>query len=375
MFPHCFTDIVRRALFGVISPPQPSRLGGADASNSHCCIFGEPFRIRGMQTGFFIISGCSRSIASTTRFVPMYAMRFSLHSVLAVAMLILPGCATIPYSFGTAQSYYSSPELAARGGTQIERGRPNVVLDTFGWVWGIPGKIILFDRRVENHRIDSLTEAEIEAYLNDNELSTVKVRLNQYRPMDDWQRLGANKSVGAGWRYTLGAISVLGETVFPGRLFGSDHYNPFTNTIHVYSNVPALALHEAGHSKDFARRKWKGTYAAVYLVPAVPLYHEAIATNDTLGYVVTTRDHGSQQEAYEILYPAYGTYVGDALSGVVPFGYLAGVIGGHIAGQWKSRTLPQSTESDRDPMLPGRSSEVNAGVRTGDLDDGPDPKG
>ncbi len=249
------------------------------------------------------------------------------------------GCANSPYNFGNSHAYHITPELESPPGEQIERGQPNAVIDTFGWIWGIPGKIMLFDRRVENHSIDSRTEAEIAAYLQDNQLSTVKVRLNQYHPGDDWKRLVANRSVGAGWRYTLGAISVLGETIFPGRLFGGDHYNPFTNTIHLYSNVPAIGYHEGGHAKDFARRRWKGTYAAVYLIPGVSLYHEALATGDALGYVMFTRDLPAQQEAVEILYPAYGTYVGNAISGQVPFGYFIGLIGGHIAGQWTSRNL------------------------------------
>ncbi len=272
----------------------------------------------------------------------------------AVGMLTLPGCATTPYTLGSARSYYTSPELAARTQTQVERGRPNVVVDSLGWVWGIPAKITLFDRRVENHRIDSQTEAAIANYLNDNELSTVKVRLNQYRPLDDWKRLAANKSVGAGWRYTFGAIIVLGETIFPGRVFGSDHYNPYTNTIHLYSNVPALALHEAGHSKDYAQRKWKGTYAAAYFLPLVPLAQEAIATNDALGYVMTNGDLEAQREAYEILYPAYGTYVGNAISGAVPGGYFVGLIGGHIAGRWKSWDLARTYDADHDAALHSR---------------------
>jgi hypothetical protein len=249
------------------------------------------------------------------------------------------GCATIPYAFGNSRAYHVTPELEPPPGEQIERGEPNAVIDTFGWIWGIPGKIVLFDRRVENHSIDAQTEAEIAAYLKDNQLSTVKVRLNQYHPGDDWKRLVANRSVGAGWRYTLGTVSVLGETIFPGRLFGGDHYNPFTNTIHLYSDVPAIGYHEGGHAKDFARRRWKGTYAAVYLLPGVSLYHEALATGDALGYVMFTRDLPAQQEAVEILYPAYGTYVGNAISGQVPFGYFIGLIGGHIAGQWTSRNL------------------------------------
>lgn len=275
-------------------------------------------------------------------------------NVAIAGLLTLPGCATTPYTLGSAQTYHTSPQLAARTQTQIERGQPNVVVDSIGWVWGIPAKITLFDRRVENHRIDSQTEAEIAAYLNDNELSTVKVRLNQYRPLDDWKRLAANTSVGAGWRYTFGAFIVLGETVFPGRVFGSDHFNPYTNTIHLYSNAPALAIHEAGHSKDYARRKWKGTYAAVYFLPGVPLYQEAIATNDALGYIMTTGDLQARQAAYEILYPAYGTYVGDAISGAVPGGYFVGLIGGHIAGRWKSWDLARTYDADNDAFLHSR---------------------
>ena len=260
-------------------------------------------------------------------------------AALSLLLVNVAGCAAGNYQFGTANSYRTSPELAERTGPQIERGEPNAVIDGFGWVWGIPGKILLFDRRVENHKIDQRTESAIAGYLAQNTLSTVKVRLNQYHPGDDWKRLVANKSVGAGWRYTLGAASVLGESVFPGRLFGGDHYNPFTNTVHLYSNIPAIAYHEGGHAKDFAFRKWKGTYAAAYLVPAVQLYHEAIATGDALGYVNATGAIADRREAYQILYPAYGSYVGNVLSGYVPFGFIGGVVAGHVAGRVKAQSL------------------------------------
>lgn len=219
---------------------------------------------------------------------------------------------------------------------------------------------MLFDRRVENHRIDAQTEAEITAYLQENKLSTVKVRLNQYRPLDDWGRLRANKSVSAGWRYTFGAMSVLGETIFPGRVFGRDHFNPYTNTIHLYSNVPDIALHEGGHSKDYARRKWKGTYAAIYMLPFAPLSQEAIATNDALSYIVANRDLDAQQEAYEILYPAYGTYVGNAIAGPVPHGYFMGLIGGHIAGRWKSWQLARNYALEDDRYRYSREGESDS---------------
>lgn len=267
-------------------------------------------------------------------------------AVLAFCAVSFSGCASTPYSFGSASRYYSSPELAARTEVQMERGRPHKAIDTFGWVCGIPSKILLWDRRVENHRIDAHTETQLATYLNENELSTVKVRLNQYHPRDDWHRLVANKSVGAGWRYTVGAVSVAVEAIFPGRLFGGDHYNPFTNTIHLYSGSPEIALHEAGHAKDFARRKWKGTYAAARILPIVPLIQEAIATSDALGYLEATQTVSAQQEAYEILYPAYGTYVGAEIKTLGPFGVILGALGGHVVGQWQSWQLEEQREEE-----------------------------
>ncbi|MFM9960966.1 MAG: hypothetical protein ACKV2Q_07055 [Planctomycetaceae bacterium] len=271
-----------------------------------------------------------------------------LSPIVLLAMCGISGCATTPYAYGSAQRYRTSPELEARNDPQIERGQPHKLLDSVGWVWGIPDKIILWDRRIANHRIGSQTEAEIADYLAKNELTSVKVRLNQYHPGDDWRRLTANDSVGAGWRYTLGTLSVLGETILPGRVFGGDHFNPFTNTIHIYSDVPAVAVHEAGHSKDFAQREWKGTYAAAYLLPGAPLYHEAQATNDALGYLLTESDEQTQRDAYEILYPAYGTYVGGALGGV--FGgygtYFASVLGGHVLGRIKSAQIANDTRKE-----------------------------
>jgi hypothetical protein len=172
--------------------------------------------------------------------------------------------------------------------------------------------------------------------------------LNQYHPGEDWKRLAGNKAVGAPWRYTLGTLSVLGETVIPGRVFGGDHFNPYTNTIHIYSDVPAIALHEAGHAKDFARRKWKGTYAFVYGLPFVPLYHESVASSDVVDYLAEVGTRSQRAEAYRILYPAYGTYVGSAAGVALPeYGnplYLASVVGGHALGRFEASRLPFVSE-------------------------------
>ncbi|MDG1895676.1 MAG: hypothetical protein P8J37_12280 [Fuerstiella sp.] len=258
--------------------------------------------------------------------------------------LFASGCVTAPYRYGASSGYHTSEQLAAVTDTQIERGRRRPIIDGIGWVVGIPDKIMLWNRRVDNHNISPETEQAIAAYLARNNLTTVKVRLNQYAPGNEWKRLVANKSVGWGWRYTLGTTPWLVETVFTGRLIGGDHYNPFTNTVSIYSDIPAVAMHEGGHAKDFARRYYKGTYAAGYLLPVPPpLWYEPVASNDALSYLRAEGTLADEQPANRILYPAYGTYLGESISTVVPaLGkplYVAGVLGGHLAGRVQARRI------------------------------------
>lgn len=247
--------------------------------------------------------------------------------------------------------------VEATRGNQIERGTKRPVLDGLGWVFGIPGKIILWDRRVDNHAVSPRTEDAIRKYLADNDLDHVKVRINQYAPLDDWKRLRKNKTVGWGYRYTFGALSVAGEALFPGRLFGGDRYNPWTATVHLYSDVPAIALHEGGHAKDFTRRDWPGTYAFVTALPFGDLWTEAIATGDALAYVQKQEDPQLAQESYRILYPAYGTYlggnVGDLFAAPIALPVYAGtLVAGHVAGRLKAG------EVDTTPAAPSWESEA-----------------
>jgi len=252
-----------------------------------------------------------------------------------VACAQLTACATVPYVPG--QGIEGPRTLPLRPGeAQIERGRPSPFLDGLGhYVLSLPTKLLLWNWDVDNHEISPETEARMAKYLADNDLHQVKVRLNEYAPGAEWRRLIHNRAVNGFWRYTI----------LPGRAFagllGGDHYNPFTNTISLYSDHPAVALHEAGHAKDFAQRKYKGTYGALRILPLVPLYQEGLATGDAIGY---DRDLGlteAEKADYKVLYPAYGTYVvGEGLRWIsTPWAYpiqLAAAIPGHIVGRIKA---------------------------------------
>lgn len=269
-----------------------------------------------------------------------------------LASLSLTGCVSSSYQYGVLR-----PQ---RGGTpvspQVESGRPNALLDGVGWVVGIPGKVLLWDRRVDNHNISPETEQAISEYLVKNDLNETRVRLNQYDPLDEWRRLTDNDQVGAGWRYTLGALTTLGYTILPGRIFGGDHYNPFTNTINVYSDHPAIALHEGGHAKDIRSRELPGTYSAAYMLPFVALWHEERATSDVLSYLNAEDRPEEMREAYRILYPAYGTHVAGQFNNFIPPPFdlavtAVCVIPGHVAGRMKATQVQgRETLAEVDPF-------------------------
>jgi hypothetical protein len=242
--------------------------------------------------------------------------RETLAAVLLLALLC-SACVSTPYEY----SHDVDGELTLKlrdGEAQIERGVPNAFLDGIGhYVISLPSKILLLRWNVNDHDISPETEAALRVYLHENGLYNVKVRLNQYAPGGEWRRLANNKDVGAFWRWTFGLISTSLYTILPGRFFagllGGDNYNPFTNTVNLYSDSIPIALHEGGHAKDFAlksNRHWRGGYAALRILPLVPLWQEAVATNDALSFLYAKDDTVERKSAYRTLYPAYGTYVG-----------------------------------------------------------------
>lgn len=258
------------------------------------------------------------------------------------------GCTTVPYQYGSIEDFHRGPPLA-EGEPQFDIGDPNAFLDASDWIW--PGslfsKLILWNHKVDSHEISPETIDVLRRYLGLNNLERVKVRINSYRPGAEWIRTMRNHSIAPPYRYTLGFISWLGYTIMPGRFFGGDNYNPYSNTINIYSDIAAVALHEGGHGKDFARRRFKGTYAFAYMLPLFNLYPEAVATSDALSYLYEQEEFEEYRNAYKILYPAYGTYIGSNIGEWVTYPwnyacYAGGVIPGHIVGRIKAAAVEET---------------------------------
>jgi hypothetical protein len=222
---------------------------------------------------------------------------------------------------------------------EVVQGNPNKVVDSIGWVVGIPRRIILWDRRVDSHQVQPETMAEVATYAKVNQLDGICVRVNQYAPVDEWKRLTKNDQISPGWRYTVGALTLVGYTLLPGRIIGIDNYNPYTNSVYVYSDVPALAMEAAAYAKDVRQRELPGTYAAVNSLPIISVWHETINTKDTLDYLQTHGTYEEHREGLAILYPNYGASVGGAFGSL--FGFtgvfeIGGAVVGHVSGWHKA---------------------------------------
>ena len=239
------------------------------------------------------------------------------------------------------------PSAPAQADSQFECGEPHKVIDSIGWVFGIPRKIILWDRRAMNHDVSPDTERSLNEYLNDNAMTITKVRINEYDPGGEWRRLVANKKVGAGWRYTFGAVGTVGYTLFPGRLFGADGYNPDTDSIYIYSDIPSVVREQAAYAKLVKQRSYPGTYVAITSLPFVRLWPEKQSKDDVLDYTIAHGTPQEQREAIHAMYPEYGAEVADELTQFVPGGFLLTAAGaglGHAAAQFDA-SAPVTAQS------------------------------
>lgn len=278
-------------------------------------------------------------------------------TAVGLAALWLCACAPVPYQSGRGLENELTLRLRP-GEAQVERGRPHALVDGLGhYLFSLPSKLLLLSWRMNNHDVSPETEAALLDYLAANGLCNVKVRLNQYAPGGEWGRLVRNREMPGGWRWTIGALAVSFYTILPERLFagllGGDHYNPYTNTISIYSDLRPVVLHEGGHARDFAEvrnRHWKGLYAGIRVLPLVPLWQEAEATDDALAWEKTWGEQGDERSAYRRLYPAYGTYVGGEVARWLPTSWIVyavqygSVVVGHGVGQVRALFVGQRPE-------------------------------
>lgn len=272
------------------------------------------------------------------------------------------GCSTLVQRQAPAPLVYQDPAT----GIVVSHGRPAPVIDGIGWVLGTPSKLALWDRRADNHQVSDETLAQVLHYLDTNELNHVWVDVNRYDPLAHWRRLTSQDHISPGWRYTAGIYTYLKYTLFPGRILGGDWYNPFTNTVHVYSDIAPLAMARAAYAKDVHGRRYPGAYAASQELPIVGMMHETTATADAMAF---TRQQGNADqiaEAERILVPDYGALWGGQLAAFLPYGTTVGRLAGAAVGhsvnavrEFTSQTFANGAEAEADAEMPSHQPPLS----------------
>lgn len=217
----------------------------------------------------------------------------------------------------------------------VEYGKRRPFIDGVGWVLGVPEKLLYWNRKALNHDVSRGTVHEVANYLQYRDLQDVKLRVNQYDPIGEWDRLVENKRISPGWKYSVGLVRHVGYIVMPGRLVGTDNYNPFTNTVSLYSDMPSLGLAESAYAYDVHQQSLPGTYAVTQSLPLVSMWHETRATNEVQSYVALRGTRKQQEQSRQNLYARYGISLGNELSRVLPDGggvfRVIGAVAGHTS--------------------------------------------
>ena len=242
------------------------------------------------------------------------------------------GCST--FNAFEKQNLINAPSAAHFQQVQVQRGRPRPIIDAAGRVLGLPNRIAIGKAGVDNHNISQTTEMEIVNYLEQNGLDSVLVRSNQYAPFGEFKRMVANDRIRPIWKSTFGTYNLLKYTLLPGRLVGGDWYNPYSNSLHVYSDVPTLAISRAAYAQDVRARVNPGAYAAIKDIPFAGLSHETTATQLALQWYEDKPEE--IESAREILLPSYGASVGSQIASIVPYGEVVGRVLGGGAGRLAS---------------------------------------
>lgn len=239
---------------------------------------------------------------------------------------------------------------------KIEVGTSCYLIDLIRNIFSIFKKLLLWNFNVNSGNVSQRVLDKMKLYLEHNNLYDVQVSVNQYKPQMVWERTFSNPKTSLLSKIFLGIPNCLLYTLSFDKLTGltGDHYDPLSNTVHVYSNDLSIALHECGHAKDFNSRKNPILYSLIgeifssipvvgdYLAPLPSLSYEYIASSDAINFLKDTDSLNEVKKAYKTLIPAYFTYVGSTISKIAmatgnypiaKISYFSSIIFGHIVGR------------------------------------------
>lgn len=283
---------------------------------------------------------------------------------IALSFVLFSGCVADSYRYGVQKSAYSTTPIAQKIETEVLVGGTKPQLDRVEsfvqaprrWVGRVFRRPEVTPAQEQTQRVAAARMAS--GYLAANGMTDVNVDVRVYDPKLQWQRLQDNPEISPIWKYTGGTAGWLRYTLLPMRAFHTDHYDPFSNTLHLNSARPLQALYESALAKEYQKQRelgpfnlGTGTYAMLQNVPFVPLVHNANAASDVLTFA-DAHLASDADELYPMVYSRLGTSaVSEALSVVAldaPFYTTPALrVGGGITGRLAGKAVQMSGEESK----------------------------
>jgi hypothetical protein len=283
-------------------------------------------------------------------------------AIVASFLVQVSGCVQSSYRYGVSNvdllPYLpQGPNVVTLGG---EHPRLDVIERTVAyprkwirkWVPWLPKEELKSSEEKCASALESATE-----YLDDNNLSGVYIDVREYDPQEQWRRLRSNDRIAPIFKYTGGTLRHVRYCILPGRVFGFDSYNAYTNTLCIDSASEASAVFHAGYVKKLYAEKYPGIYMAANWLPIVPLWRDAVVSSDVLTYARSQQDWRLEKQLYPEL---YGRLAGDVVAQATSFvpavafytrpvitqtGKVTGRLAGRAVAQRQEQTMkPQSDE-------------------------------
>jgi hypothetical protein len=219
----------------------------------------------------------------------------------------------------------------------------------------------------------------------DQSIDDVKIYVNGTRPFDMMKRVWKNPRNGILGKL-IGTISVP-KSYISTALTRGDSYNPYSNTVHLFSKNPSTLLHELGHAEDFnsndvpdtlLKREWNGLKRTAYGAGAYPIQPITSVIefrawqNARKRIKAIIKRFPKEKKLHEKLIDSYfrsmpgffGSYVGNAI--MPGLGSYAGSLGGSMipTKHFREQLLKEIEEEKKtNKKKPAKQKEDKDGIR------------
>lgn len=242
-------------------------------------------------------------------------------------------CSIYPNS--TLSLPFQNPALQSVPKIQLSYGFENTFVNQARQMFTVVHKALFWNSLLSSGDISKSTVRRVTTFLQQNNLSDVQVNVNNYDPIGTAKRVFSNPKTGLISKCTFGMASSLIYTAFLSKYLGlfPDHYDFTSNTIHLYSNDPDLALLEGAKAAAYSEGGAPSIYAFKEWCPLLDLAFYPLHQEDQLqratSYVCKNESPKACKRAWSVMAPRAripsAIYViGDELTiGVDSKGYLA----------------------------------------------------